>query len=177
MISLLVTLDSAPSRVPLPLVTSTWPPSRTTPNLLMILLCCFGEESHRFSSEKLDLEALLTFLAMVPSYSLVHPTIIKYAQFFIHPKLITTIWLQFLDPILLSSEVYRETHRRVQFLTAAKSMKRKVIGFFARLMDSSEFFGCKARNFADCTQSQSLEQQMTPHPALDVSTFLRTILA
>ncbi|KAH7916054.1 hypothetical protein BJ138DRAFT_1169567 [Hygrophoropsis aurantiaca] len=43
---------------------------------------------------------------------------------------------QFLDPLLLMLEVYRETHRRVQFLTAAKSLKRKAVGFFARLMDS-----------------------------------------
>ncbi|KAJ8594325.1 glycerol-3-phosphate O-acyltransferase [Rhizopogon salebrosus TDB-379] len=43
---------------------------------------------------------------------------------------------QFLDPLLLTLEVYRETHRRVQFLTAARSMKRKAIGFFARLLDS-----------------------------------------
>ncbi|KDR81579.1 hypothetical protein GALMADRAFT_239612 [Galerina marginata CBS 339.88] len=43
---------------------------------------------------------------------------------------------QFLDPLLLSLEVYRETHRHVQFLTAAKSMERKWVGFFSRLMDS-----------------------------------------
>ncbi|EGO18598.1 hypothetical protein SERLADRAFT_443932 [Serpula lacrymans var. lacrymans S7.9] len=43
---------------------------------------------------------------------------------------------QFLDPLLLSLEVYRETHRRVQFLTAAASLERKAVGFFARLMDS-----------------------------------------
>lgn len=43
---------------------------------------------------------------------------------------------QFLDPLLLTLEVYRETHRHVQFLTAAKSMDRKAVGFFARLMDS-----------------------------------------
>ncbi|EKM82709.1 hypothetical protein AGABI1DRAFT_34488 [Agaricus bisporus var. burnettii JB137-S8] len=43
---------------------------------------------------------------------------------------------QFLDPLLLSLEVYRETHRKVQFLTAAMSMKRKWIGFFARIMES-----------------------------------------
>ncbi|KAF8188418.1 glycerol-3-phosphate O-acyltransferase [Pholiota molesta] len=43
---------------------------------------------------------------------------------------------QFLDPLLLSLEVYRETHRHVQFLTAAASMNRKWVGFFARLMDS-----------------------------------------
>lgn len=43
---------------------------------------------------------------------------------------------QFLDPLLLSLEVYRESRRRVHFLTAAKSMKRKAVGFFARQMDS-----------------------------------------
>ncbi|THH06772.1 hypothetical protein EW145_g3859 [Phellinidium pouzarii] len=43
---------------------------------------------------------------------------------------------QFLDPLLLTSEVHRETHRRVEFLIAAKSMKRKTIGFFASLMSS-----------------------------------------
>ncbi|PPR03776.1 hypothetical protein CVT24_007494 [Panaeolus cyanescens] len=43
---------------------------------------------------------------------------------------------QFLDPLLLSLEVFRETRRRVQFLTAAKSMERKWVGFFARLMNS-----------------------------------------
>ncbi|KIY64931.1 hypothetical protein CYLTODRAFT_424785 [Cylindrobasidium torrendii FP15055 ss-10] len=43
---------------------------------------------------------------------------------------------QFMDPLLLSLEVYRETHRHVQFLTAAKSMKRKFVGFFSRLMES-----------------------------------------
>ncbi|KAG6897805.1 hypothetical protein C0992_010881 [Termitomyces sp. T32_za158] len=43
---------------------------------------------------------------------------------------------QFLDPLLLALEVYKETHRHVQFLTAAKSMERKAVGFFARLMGS-----------------------------------------
>jgi len=43
---------------------------------------------------------------------------------------------QFLDPLLLSLEVFRETGRRVAFLTAAKSLKRKAVGFFARQMDS-----------------------------------------
>ncbi|TFY72710.1 hypothetical protein EVG20_g282 [Dentipellis fragilis] len=42
----------------------------------------------------------------------------------------------FLDPLLLTLEVHRETRRRAQFLIAAKSMKRKVIGFFATLMSS-----------------------------------------
>lgn len=51
-----------------------------------------------------------------------------------------SLLLQFLDPLLLSLEVFRETHRQVQFLTAAKSMERKWVGFFARLMDSSEFY-------------------------------------
>ncbi|KAJ6596859.1 glycerol-3-phosphate O-acyltransferase [Mycena vulgaris] len=39
-------------------------------------------------------------------------------------------------PLLLSLEVYRETGRHVQFLAAAKSMERKAVGFFIRLMDS-----------------------------------------
>ncbi|KAH9951331.1 glycerol-3-phosphate O-acyltransferase [Amylocystis lapponica] len=43
---------------------------------------------------------------------------------------------QFLDPLLLTLEVHRETRRLVQHLIAAKSMKRRVIGFFARLMNS-----------------------------------------
>jgi glycerol-3-phosphate O-acyltransferase/dihydroxyacetone phosphate acyltransferase len=43
---------------------------------------------------------------------------------------------QFLDPLLLSLQVYRETRLNVQFLAAAHSMKRMWIGFFARLMDS-----------------------------------------
>ncbi|CAE7155235.1 unnamed protein product [Rhizoctonia solani] len=43
---------------------------------------------------------------------------------------------QFLDPILLASEIYRESHRRVSFLTAAKSMNRWIIGFLASLMNS-----------------------------------------
>ncbi|KAG6850236.1 hypothetical protein H0H93_016083 [Arthromyces matolae] len=43
---------------------------------------------------------------------------------------------QFLDPLLLALEVYKETRRHVQFLAAAKSMERKAVGFFARLMGS-----------------------------------------
>ncbi|EAU88568.2 glycerol-3-phosphate O-acyltransferase [Coprinopsis cinerea okayama7 len=43
---------------------------------------------------------------------------------------------QFLDPLLLSLEVWRETHRSVQFLAAAKSMKRKDVGFFIKMMNS-----------------------------------------
>ncbi|KAF9005622.1 glycerol-3-phosphate O-acyltransferase [Cyathus striatus] len=43
---------------------------------------------------------------------------------------------QFLDPLLLSLEVYKETHRQVRFLAAAKSMARKDVGFFIKLMDS-----------------------------------------
>ncbi|KAH9001300.1 glycerol-3-phosphate O-acyltransferase [Lactarius akahatsu] len=41
---------------------------------------------------------------------------------------------QFLDPVLLANAVYRETGRQVSFLIAAKSMKRKAIGFFAKLI-------------------------------------------
>lgn len=43
---------------------------------------------------------------------------------------------QFLDPLLLTLQVHRETRRRTQFLIAAKSMKRKAVGFFAGLMSS-----------------------------------------
>ncbi|KAK7467110.1 Glycerol-3-phosphate/dihydroxyacetone phosphate acyltransferase [Stygiomarasmius scandens] len=43
---------------------------------------------------------------------------------------------QFLDPLLLALQVHKESYRHVQFLTAAKSMKRKAVGFFSRLMDS-----------------------------------------
>ena len=46
--------------------------------------------------------------------------------------------LQFLDPLLVMSEVYRETHRRVRNLIAAKSMERAAVGFFAALMSSSK---------------------------------------
>ncbi|KAF5391440.1 hypothetical protein D9757_001918 [Collybiopsis confluens] len=42
----------------------------------------------------------------------------------------------FLDPLLLSLQVHKETHRHVQFLAAAKSMERRFIGFFSRLMES-----------------------------------------
>lgn len=35
--------------------------------------------------------------------------------------------------------MFRETSRRVAFLTAAKSLKRKAVGFFARQMDSSRY--------------------------------------
>ncbi|PCH38236.1 glycerol-3-phosphate O-acyltransferase [Wolfiporia cocos MD-104 SS10] len=42
---------------------------------------------------------------------------------------------QFVD-MLLGLEVYRETGRKVQFLVAAKSMQKKFIGFFARMMSS-----------------------------------------
>ncbi|KAI0709102.1 glycerol-3-phosphate O-acyltransferase [Earliella scabrosa] len=43
---------------------------------------------------------------------------------------------QFLDPLLLYQEVHRESRRHVRSLIAAKSMKRKFIGFFAGLMAS-----------------------------------------
>ncbi|KAL8291488.1 hypothetical protein RQP46_002466 [Phenoliferia psychrophenolica] len=43
---------------------------------------------------------------------------------------------QFLDPILLLSEVRREAGRRISFLTAEKSMHRAFIGQAARLMQS-----------------------------------------
>ncbi|ODO07219.1 glycerol-3-phosphate O-acyltransferase/dihydroxyacetone phosphate acyltransferase [Cryptococcus wingfieldii CBS 7118] len=43
---------------------------------------------------------------------------------------------QFLDPLLLFSEVRKESGRRVSILTAAKSMNRKFIGAVARVFDS-----------------------------------------
>ncbi|KAF8605243.1 glycerol-3-phosphate O-acyltransferase [Ceratobasidium sp. AG-I] len=43
---------------------------------------------------------------------------------------------QFLDPVLLVSEIHREVHRRVSFLIAAKSMKQRIVGYLAGLMDS-----------------------------------------
>lgn len=45
---------------------------------------------------------------------------------------------QFLDPLLLASEVRRGSGRRVAFLIAEKSIKRRFIGTAARLMQSSE---------------------------------------
>lgn len=45
---------------------------------------------------------------------------------------------QFLDPLLLASEVRRGSGRRVAFLIAEKSIKRKFIGAAAKLMQSSE---------------------------------------
>ena len=47
---------------------------------------------------------------------------------------------QFLDPLLLYQEVHRETGRHVRSLIAAKSMKRRFVGFFAGMMASSEYF-------------------------------------
>lgn len=44
--------------------------------------------------------------------------------------------LQFLD-LLLALQVYRETGRRPAFLVAAKSMKRRVVGFLAKSLSSS----------------------------------------
>lgn len=43
---------------------------------------------------------------------------------------------QFLDPLLLMSEVRRESGRRISFLTAAKSMDRAFVGLAARLAQS-----------------------------------------
>ncbi|KAK8865983.1 hypothetical protein IAR55_001133 [Kwoniella newhampshirensis] len=43
---------------------------------------------------------------------------------------------QFLDPLLLFSEVRKEAGRRVSILTAAISMQRAFIGLVARIMDS-----------------------------------------
>ncbi|KAF7304861.1 Glycerol-3-phosphate o-acyltransferase [Mycena kentingensis (nom. inval.)] len=43
---------------------------------------------------------------------------------------------QFVDPLLVSLNVWRETRRTVQFLAAAKSMERRAVGFFIRLLNS-----------------------------------------
>ncbi|KAI0748033.1 glycerol-3-phosphate O-acyltransferase [Daedaleopsis nitida] len=43
---------------------------------------------------------------------------------------------QFLDPLLLYQEVHRETGRHVQSLIAAKSMKRRFVGYAAGMMGS-----------------------------------------
>lgn len=55
------------------------------------------------------------------------------------PCLLTHSYIaQFLD-FHLALQIYRETGRRIRFLVAAKSMDRKVVGFFARLIQSSKF--------------------------------------
>ncbi|KIK58616.1 hypothetical protein GYMLUDRAFT_170760 [Collybiopsis luxurians FD-317 M1] len=43
---------------------------------------------------------------------------------------------QMLDPLLLSLQVHKMTGRHVQFLAAAKSLDRRFVGFFSRLMES-----------------------------------------
>ncbi|TFK76477.1 glycerol-3-phosphate O-acyltransferase [Pluteus cervinus] len=53
-----------------------------------------------------------------------------------HSNQASYIDFKFLDPLLLSLEVYKENGRPVHFLAAAKSMERKDVGFFIRLMDS-----------------------------------------
>lgn len=67
---------------------------------------------------------------------------------------------QFLDPLLLLLQVYRESHRRVEFLTAAASMKRKFIGFASRLVSASKWhaysmFIFKLLSFFDSSRRQS----------------------
>jgi glycerol-3-phosphate O-acyltransferase/dihydroxyacetone phosphate acyltransferase len=42
--------------------------------------------------------------------------------------------IQFVDPLILMRVVRMEAHRRISFLIAEKSMRRKVIGFFAGLV-------------------------------------------
>lgn len=71
---------------------------------------------------------------------------------------------QFLDPILLASEIHREVHRRVSFLIAAKSMKQRIVGFLAGLMNSSEycpFLLTGASCQLGCIQSLLLVQRTT----------------
>ena len=95
--------------------------------------------SHR-SPEKFDRAGRTTFRAMDLSYSSARRTIIRYVRELsvnVHFSYLPPA--QFLDPLLLGLEVYKETKRRVRFLAAAKSMRRKAVGFFARLMDSSAY--------------------------------------
>lgn len=108
----------------------------------MTVSCFSGELLRRFSLGRYDREEHSIFLEMGPLFSLVRRTTtrcvsVKYlgSRSYAHPFRTVP---QFLDPLLLSLEVYRETHRQVRFLTAAKSMDRKWVGFFARLMDSSK---------------------------------------
>ena len=42
--------------------------------------------------------------------------------------------LQFVDPLILMRVIRTESHRRIAILTAEKSMRRKFIGFMARIM-------------------------------------------
>lgn len=46
--------------------------------------------------------------------------------------LVTNISIQFVDPLILMRTLRNECHRRAAFLIAAKSMKRWLIGWFAR---------------------------------------------
>lgn len=104
----------------------------------MTLQCSSGGSSPRYSSEKYDLGVPFTYLRKDLLF-LLAPLITT--KLVIH-ALMSVPFLnlpQFLDPLLLSLEVYRETHRQVQFLAAAASMKRKWVGYFARLMDSSKY--------------------------------------
>ena len=74
---------------------------------------------------------------MVQPYSLGRRTTTRYELWLDMDWTIQLITIQFLDPLLLSLEVYKESNRHVQFLTAAKSMNRKFVGFFSRQMESS----------------------------------------
>lgn len=76
---------------------------------------------------------------------------------------------QFLDPLLLFTEVRRESGRRTAILTAAKSMERKFIGFIARLFNSSEYKWSLLRApFLTPPQSPSLVPPTMPSRALAV---------
>jgi glycerol-3-phosphate O-acyltransferase/dihydroxyacetone phosphate acyltransferase len=58
----------------------------------------------------------------------------SFTQLFeLHPHYVLT-YIQFVDPLILMRVVRMEAHRRISFLIAESSMRRKVIGFFAGLV-------------------------------------------
>lgn len=45
---------------------------------------------------------------------------------------------QFIDPLILMREARREAGRRISFLIAEKSMRRRIVGSIARAIAASE---------------------------------------
>lgn len=58
----------------------------------------------------------------------------RYVQWAIYFARRSSQTIQFVDPLILMRVVRNESHRRIAFLIAEKSMRRKVIGFFSRLV-------------------------------------------
>ena len=104
----------------------------------MTLCYSFGALRPISSSVKFDLAAPTTSRVRVPSSSSAHRTTTRHAPSSASKSVAELVlFAQFLDPLLLMSEVFRESRRRVSFITAAKSMKHVLIGPFTRLMHSS----------------------------------------